>query len=151
SSARYAALDSGSIDAAMLVPPFNKIEKNHGFNELLSFNDIMAIPLGGLAVHTQRIKERPDEIVKMIKALLKAVDYVRSRKTEILSMMDVKWGIKDAEIRQGIYHDTVGLYTRNGIASDEMMKNVIQMVRDTRKSKEEIPLSSIVDWSFAKK
>jgi len=151
SSARYAALDSGSIDAAMLVPPFNKLEKKRGFNELLSFNDIMAIPLGGLAVHTQRIKEKPDEIVRMIKALLKAVDYIRSRKGEILSMMDVKWGIKDAEIREGIYHDTVGLYTRNGIASDEMMKNVIQMVRDTRKSKEEIPLSSIVDWSFAKK
>jgi NitT/TauT family transport system substrate-binding protein len=151
SSARYAALDSGSIDAAMLVPPFNKIEKKRGFNELLSFNEIMAIPLGGLAVHTQRIKEKPDEIIKMIKALLKAVDYIRSRKAEILSMMDVKWGIKDAEIREGIYHDTVALYTRNGIASDETMKNVIQMVRDTRKSKEEISPSSIVDWSFAKK
>src|ERR1043166_5902302 len=86
SSARYTALDSGSIDAAMLVPPFNKLEKKRGFNELLSFNDIMAIPLGGLAVHTQRIKEKPDEIVRMIKALLKAVDYIRSRKGEILSM-----------------------------------------------------------------
>src|SRR5437870_9552035 len=57
SSARYAALDSGSIDAAMLVPPFNKLEKKRGFNELLSFNEIMAISLGGLAVHTQRMKE----------------------------------------------------------------------------------------------
>ena len=31
------------------------------------------------------------------------------------------------------------------------MKNVIQMVRDTRKSKEESGLSSVVDWSFAKR
>src|ERR1043166_7618643 len=86
SSAPYTALDSGSIDAAMLVPPFNKLEKKRGFNELLSFNDIMRIPLGGLAIHTQTMKERPDEIVRMIKALLKAVDYIRSRKGEILSM-----------------------------------------------------------------
>jgi len=94
SSARYMALDSGSIDAAMLVPPFNKLEKKRGFNELLSFNEIMSIPLGGLAVHTQKMKEKPDEIVKMIKAMLKSIDYIRTRKNEILSIMDTKWGLR---------------------------------------------------------
>src|SRR6478672_11486915 len=74
SSSRYAALDSGSIDAAMLVPPFNKLAKKRGFNEILSFNDVMNIPIGGLAVNTQKIKEKPDEIVRMIKAILKSVD-----------------------------------------------------------------------------
>ncbi|MGH7828259.1 MAG: ABC transporter substrate-binding protein [Candidatus Binatia bacterium] len=54
SSSRYAALHSGSIDAAMLVPPFNKLAEKQGFNEILSFNEIMSIPLGGLAVHTQK-------------------------------------------------------------------------------------------------
>src|SRR5262249_3539497 len=72
SSSRYAALDSGSIDAAMLTPPFNKLATKRGFNEILSFNEIMNIPLGGLAVHTQKIKEKPDEIIKMIKAILKS-------------------------------------------------------------------------------
>jgi ABC-type nitrate/sulfonate/bicarbonate transport system substrate-binding protein len=151
SSSRYAALDSGSIDAAMLVPPFNKLAKKRGFNEILSFNEIMNIPLGGVAVHTQRIKEKPDEIVKMIKALLKGVDYIRSRKSEVLSLMENKWGIKEADIREGIYRDIAGIYTRDGIASDETMKNVIQLVRDTRKSKDNLGLSDIVDWSFAKR
>ena len=151
SSSRYAALDSGSIDAAMLVPPFNKLAKKRGFNEILSFNEIMSIPLGGLAVHTQKMKERPDEIVKMIKAILKSVDYIRNHKNEILSIMETKWGIKEADIREGIYRDIIGIYTKNGVASDETMKNVIQMVRDTRKSKDEVPLSSVVDWSYAKK
>jgi len=151
SSSRYAALDSGSIDAAMLVPPFNKLAKKRGFNEILSFNEIMNIPLGGLAVHTQKIKEKPDEIVRMIKAILKSVDYIRNHKSEIVSIMETKWGIKEADIRDGIYRDIIGIYTRNGVASDETMKNVIQMVRDTRKSKEEPALSSVVDWSFAKK
>ena len=151
SSSRYTALESGSIQAAMLVPPFNKLAQKRGFNELLSFNEIMNIPLGGLAVHTQRMKEKPEEIVKMIKAILKSVDYIRTRKAEILSLMESKWGIKEADIREGIYRDIIGLYSRTGIGTDETMKNVIQLVRDTRKSKEEVALSSIVDWSFAKK
>ena len=151
SSSRYAALDSGSIDAAMLVPPFNKLAKKRGFNEILSFNEIMSIPLGGLAVHTQKMKEKPDEIVKMIRAMLKGVDYIRNHKTEIVSIMESKWGIKEADVREGIYRDIVGIYTRNGIASDETMKNVIQLVRDTRKSKDNLGLSDIVDWTFAKR
>ncbi|MPZ78595.1 MAG: PhnD/SsuA/transferrin family substrate-binding protein [Deltaproteobacteria bacterium] len=151
SSTRYAALDSGSIDAAMLVPPFNKLAAKRGFNEILSFNEIMSIPLGGLAVHTQRMKEKPDEIVKMIKAMLKGVDYIRNHRSEILSLMAGKWGIKEADVREGIYRDIVGIYTRTGVASDTTMKNVIQLVRETRKSKEELGLSDVVDWSFAKK
>ena len=151
SSSRYTALDSGAIDAAMLVPPFNKLAAKRGFNEILSFNEIMNIPLGGLTVHTQRIKEKPDEIVRMIKAMLKGVNYIRNNQAEILSIMSSKWGIKEADVREGIYRDIVGIYTRNGVASDETMKNVIQLVRDTRKSKDDLGLSDIVDWSFAKK
>jgi NitT/TauT family transport system substrate-binding protein len=116
SSSRYAALDSGSIDAAMLVPPFNKLAAKRGFNEILSFNEIMSIPLGGLTVHTQRMKEKPDEIVRMIKAMLKGVDYIRNNQAEILSIMASKWGIKEADVREGIYRDIVGIYTRNGVA-----------------------------------
>jgi NitT/TauT family transport system substrate-binding protein len=151
SSSRCTALDSGAIDAAMLVPPFNKLAAKRGFNEILSFNEIMNIPLGGLTVHTQRIKEKPDEIVKMIKAMLKGVNYIRNNQAEILSIMASKWGIKEADVREGIYRDIVGIYTRNGVASDETMKNVIQLVRDTRKSKDDLGLSDVVDWSFAKK
>src|SRR3990172_7787228 len=58
SSSRYTALEGGAIPAAMLVPPFNNFAKKRGFNQLLSFNEIMNIPLGGLSVHTQRMKER---------------------------------------------------------------------------------------------
>jgi NitT/TauT family transport system substrate-binding protein len=151
SSSRYTALESGAIDAAMLVPPFNNFAKKHGFNQLLSFNDIMNIPLGGLAVHTQKMKEKPDEIVRMIKAVLKATDYIRNRKAEILRFVETKWGIKEADVRESIYRDMVGLFSHNGIASDQTMNNVVQLVRDTRKSKDDKTLTDIVDWSFAKK
>src|SRR5438552_6629643 len=87
SSSRYTALESGSIQAAMLVPPFNNFAKKRGFNQLMSFNDIMSIPLGALSVHTQKIKEKPDEIIRMIKAVLKSTDYISNRKSDILSFM----------------------------------------------------------------
>lgn len=151
SSSRYAALESGSIDAAMLVPPFNNFAVKRGFHQLMSFNDVMNIPLGGLAVNTQKIKDKPEEIVKMIKALLKATDFIRTRKADILSLIENQWGIKEPDIREGIYRDMVGLFSRDGIASEQTMKNVVQLVRETRKFKDDKTMADIFDWSFVKK
>jgi len=151
SSARYQALDSGSIHAAMLTPPFNKIGLKRGFNELVMFNDVMQIPLGGLAVHTDQIKERGPEIVRVIKALTKSIDYIRTRKGDILSHMEKSWGIKDPDVRDGIYRDLAGIYSRTGIAPEETMKNVIRLVQETRKSASPVAVADVADWSFAKK
>ena len=54
-------------------------------------------------------------------------------------------------MRDEIYRDILVLYNRTGIASDDLMENVIQMVQGARKSAVNVPLSNIVDWSFAKK
>jgi NitT/TauT family transport system substrate-binding protein len=150
-ASRYAALESGSIQAAMLVPPFNKLGKKRGFNELLSFNEILKVPTAGVVVHIDKMKEKPEEIVKLIKAMLKSIDFIRNHQNEILSYMEKNWALKDPEVREGIYRDMVGLYTRTGIASDDGMQSVIRMVQETRQSKKNVSLSEIVDWSFAKK
>jgi NitT/TauT family transport system substrate-binding protein len=151
SSSRYAALESGAVDAVMLVPPFNNFATKRGFNQLLSFNEVMNIPLGGLSVHNQKIKDKPDEIVKMIKAVLRATDYIRTRKNDILLFLEAKWGIKEPDIRESIYRDMVDLYSRDGVSSEETMKNVVQLVRETRKSKDDKTMADIFDWSFARK
>ena len=52
----------------------------------------------------------------MIKATLKAVDYIVNRKADILLLMDSQWGVKDADIRESIYRDMIGLFSRTGIS-----------------------------------
>ncbi len=151
SSARYLALESGSIQAAMIVPPFNHLAKKRGFNQLLGFNDIMAMPVGGLAVHTQKMKEKPDEIVKMIRALIKSLEYIRTRKADILAIIDKQWGVKEPEVREEMYKEMIGLFSRTGIGPDEAMKNVIQLVRETRKNAPPTTIADVADWSFARK
>lgn len=151
SASRYAALEGGSIQAAMLTPPFNLMARKRGFRELLPFNDIVKIPMAGLAVHVEYAKERPDEIVKMIKAVLRAIDYIRANRPEILALMEKDWGLKDRQIREEVLEETIPLYTRNGTAPDETMKNLVAMVLEARKSKAAVPLSAVADRTFAKR
>jgi NitT/TauT family transport system substrate-binding protein len=151
STARYQSLEIGNIQAAMLLPPFNKMARQKGFNEIIAFNDVLKIPLGGLSTHVDKLREGPAEIVKMVRALIKSVDYIFNRKPEILSLMEKSWGIKDPEVREAMYRDIVPLYSRNGIAPDDVMKNVIQLVQEGRKAKPNATISDVADWSFAKK
>jgi NitT/TauT family transport system substrate-binding protein len=151
SSSRYTALEAGTIHAAMLEPPFNKMGRKRGFNELVVFDDVLKIPLAGLGVHADTIRERPGEIVKMIKAVLRSLDYIRSQKAEVLAAMEKGWGVKDPDVREGIYTDVVDFYTRTGVASDDKMQNAVRLVQEGRKTEANVPLSQIVDWSFARR
>lgn len=148
---RYTALESGSIQATMLVPPLNKVAREKGFNELLLFNEIMRVPLSGLAVYIDKLKENPAEVVKMIRALLISMDYIKANKSEILGFLEKSWGIKNPGVREGFYTDMVALYSRTGIVSDELIRNVFRFVQETRKTQDTFSPADITDWSFAKK
>lgn len=148
---RYTSLESGSIHATMLVPPLNKVAREKGFNEILFFNEIMRVPLSGLSVHVDKIKENPDEIVKVIKGLLTSIEFIRSNKAEILTFLEKSWGIKNPVVREGFYGDMVTLYSRTGIVSDDLINNVVRFVQETRKIQENIAISEITDWTFARK
>ncbi len=150
-TARYMALESGSIQATMLVPPLNKVAREKGFNELLPFNEVMRVPLSGLSVHIDKIKQAPDEIVGMIMALLTSMEYIRANRTEILGFLEKTWGIKSAAVREGFYTDMVEIYSRTGIVPDESIRNVVRFVQETRKTQENISIADITDWSFARK
>ncbi|HXG52675.1 MAG TPA: ABC transporter substrate-binding protein [candidate division Zixibacteria bacterium] len=147
---RYAALESGSVQAVMLQPPFNKMAQKRGFREIIAFNEILKVPLGGVAVHRDRIREKPDEIVRLIRAILKGIDYIHTHKDDILRIMEKSWGIKDREIREQVYRDALPIYARNGTVPDDLMRQVVQMIQGTRKTSREVPLSDIVEWRFAR-
>ena len=148
---RYMALENGSIQATMLVPPLNKVAREKGFNELLAFNEIMRVPVSGLSVHVDKLKENPTEVVKVIRALLISMDYIRANKSEILGFLEKSWGIKNPGVREGFYTDMVAIYSRTGIISDELVRNVFRFVQATRKTQDTFSPADITDWSFAKK
>ena len=50
-----------------------------------------------------------------------------------------------------MYQEMIGLFSRTGIGSDEAMRNVIRLVRETRKNAPEVSISDVADWSFARK
>ena len=72
---RALALKAGTIDAAMLSVPYDLFMEKDGFKPIAYLKDILEFPLLGLIVHDERIKERPEEVKKVLTAALKGIAY----------------------------------------------------------------------------
>jgi NitT/TauT family transport system substrate-binding protein len=65
-SARFAALQAGAVDAAILTPPFNFHAQTAGFNNLGNAVDYVDMPFSGMAVNTNWAKANRRMVEKLI-------------------------------------------------------------------------------------
>jgi ABC-type nitrate/sulfonate/bicarbonate transport system substrate-binding protein len=63
------ALESGSIEAALLNPPLLYYAKKKGFRELLDIGSHVKMPLGGLTTLVSTIQNRPAEMRRLMRAM----------------------------------------------------------------------------------
>jgi ABC-type nitrate/sulfonate/bicarbonate transport system substrate-binding protein len=70
--ARLSALKEGLIHVAAVSPPADFEGKGMGFVILARAYELFNFPFHGLATHNRKIKERPDEVKRVLKAMIKA-------------------------------------------------------------------------------
>ena len=79
---RYAALQSGTIDATNLTPPFNFKAQESGLRELVAFvkQDYLVEPAGAIVVRENLFQSDPLLIEKFIRGTLKGLLYIRQNR-----------------------------------------------------------------------
>ena len=121
------ALESGTVEAALLSPPMLFFAKKKGFRELLDVGSRAKMPLGGLTVMVSTIRNRSDELKRMIKSLQSAKQEILKSKEKSVAMISSFLQVdKDvAEDTYPIYRKTVsgnGVPTHEGI--DQIVKSL---------------------------
>jgi NitT/TauT family transport system substrate-binding protein len=74
---RLIRLQQGLVDATLVPVPLDLRARKLGLNILARAQEIYSYAGGGLATTTKKIKEKPDEIKRMIKAGIRASGYVK--------------------------------------------------------------------------
>jgi NitT/TauT family transport system substrate-binding protein len=73
-SARFAALKSGAVDAALLTMPFNFFAEAAGYTNLgFTFDYLPDMPFAGMAVNRDWAKSHPDVLKRFLEAYNKGV------------------------------------------------------------------------------
>jgi NitT/TauT family transport system substrate-binding protein len=98
------ALRTGRIAAALLTPPRNFMLQRDGFNRLAYSGDYMATYAnGGIGVTDEKIKTNPAEVLSLVKATIKALQFSRKNRAEMIKIMPGYLGIKDNALIDQVY------------------------------------------------
>jgi NitT/TauT family transport system substrate-binding protein len=145
--ARYIALREGIVDVAVLSPPTDSEASRLGFNVLSRFVEHFKLPFTGLGVNTKKLKEKPDEVKRMIKAALRANRFVRqNREGTIQTMMD--WIRVDRESAAATYDGTWRIFSEDGSIPENGLKLVIDQAREAMKIERPVANSEVADLSI---
>ena len=143
---RYTALREGIVDVAVLSPPADSEATRLGFNVLSRFFEHFKLPFTGLGVNTKKLKEKPDEVKRMIKAALRANRFVRqNREGTIQTLMD--WVHVDRESAAATYDSTWRIFSEDGNIADSGLRLVIDQGRQAMKIDRPVAIEEVADFA----
>jgi len=142
--ARFSALKEGLVDVTVMSPPADLEGKRMGFNVLARAYELFSFPFVGLGANTKKIKERPDEIKRAIKALVKANRYITANRDGTIQVL-MEWGRTDRESAAASYDGTVKVFNADGSIPESGLKLVIDQARQALKMDQPVAADQVAD------
>lgn len=142
--ARFGALKEGIVDVAVISPPADVEGKKMGFNVLARAYELFTLPFVGLGANTKKIKERPDEIKRVLKALIRANRYITANRDGTIQIL-AEWGRTDRESATASYDGTVKVFNADGSIPESGLKLVIDQAKQALKVDQPVAPDQVAD------
>jgi ABC-type nitrate/sulfonate/bicarbonate transport system substrate-binding protein len=152
-SSRFAAMESGVVDATMLPVPAVIFAKAKGFNELAFMGDIVQFPQNGFGATDKIIRENPDEIYRMIRASLRGLVFMSEPKNreEVVQIVMKQHKVTDRKLAEQMLAYSQRVITKQAQVSENEIQFLIDLMRTTAKVTRPVAVSEVVDFSFLEK
>ena len=146
-AARLTALKQRVVDVVVISPPADTQMEKQGYRILARAYELFSFPYLGLGTHTRKIKEKPDEIRRTIKATIRANRFIRDNRDEAVRTL-IAWGKVEREFAYASYDALRNLFNADGAVPEEGLKLVIDQTRRSNKVTREIAPSEVADFNF---
>jgi ABC-type nitrate/sulfonate/bicarbonate transport system substrate-binding protein len=121
---RIAAMLSGSIDSSMMDYGEAFRAKKAGLKMLINAANSHGLLAGGLGVNSGKLRDQPDQVRRVIRAMLQALRYLRENPEGTQQAM-MSWLKLDREMAAEIYQMAINNYTRNGTVEETMLNSLV--------------------------
>ena len=142
---RMAALRAGSVSAIIVPVPAVAVLKREGYNEVSFVGDVVEFASNGYSTTDQRIKEHPQEVKKVVRALYRGLRYAKENPEGTIGVIQKEWKV-DAEIAKGSYQAIIKALNDDGIIGEKQLKIHFDLIRRMEKNIGEIPIDKVVDF-----
>jgi NitT/TauT family transport system substrate-binding protein len=143
---RREALRKGMVDASAVAPPGPVQLAREGFRILGGPKDVkIGSPSAGLTVTEKNLKERPDLVRKLSRALLRGLRLIHDNGDATKKIM-TKWLNLSPQVAADSYQLILASFSLDGEADEMTLKSAIEARRKSSKVEKEIPLEQVVDF-----
>ena len=146
-AARLMALKQRVVDVVVISPPADTQMEKQGYRILARAYELFSFPYLGLGTHTRKIKDKPDEIRRVIKATIRANRFIRDNRDEAVRAL-IAWGKVEREFAYASYDALRNLFNADGAVPEDGLKLVIEQARRNAKVIREIMPNEVVDLTF---
>ena len=124
-----------------------------GFNRIAYSGDYMSTYAnGGIGVTDEKIKTNPAEVLALVKATIKALQYSMQNRAEMLKIIPPYLGVKDAALVEQLYDLYLTRQSIDGSVDEYWMRGAIEFTQKTLGgAAKELPSSQVFDFSFVQK
>ena len=140
-------MSQGQIDAQVMPVPWDYRARKLGLNILARAEDLFTYPISGLITQTRKIKERPDEIRRVIRAGIKANRYIRTNRDGTIEVLMSTYRL-DKEAATALYSSLVKGFNDDGNLPEDGLRRLIEDIKAVTKVDREIALSEVSDLSI---
>ncbi|MDP2726968.1 MAG: ABC transporter substrate-binding protein [Dehalococcoidia bacterium] len=127
------ALKSGALGAAALQSPEIQLARAAGLKEMLDLGDVLPSPIAGVSTTTKRIQENPDQVKRLIKAILKSMTYVRDHKEEAAAVAGKVFS-QDSEAAKNLLEGSVGGWAYDGAVTDRSLAAYVDVLKSDQQA-----------------
>jgi ABC-type nitrate/sulfonate/bicarbonate transport system substrate-binding protein len=144
------SLETGFIDAASLNPPSLFMATKKGFPIIVDIGQLVEMPGGGLTVLEKDIKNKPDEVKRVIRAMQGAKDIMRKSRDRSVELMRRLLKM-DGESATATYEVFLKTLSPDGVPSRAGMDNLVRSIQAQGRFVDKKPqFSELADDRLAK-
>lgn len=149
---RLAGLKGGAVQATVIEALYAYKAENEGMKQLTKMGDIMDMALAGLSTSEKILKERPDVVLRTVRATVRALKFIKDvkNKDEIIAYM-----VNDLKATPGeaasAYPDIIRTFSGDGSAPEASIMTNVKEAIERAGAKPGTTFKDVFDSSFLKK
>ncbi|HEX2930733.1 MAG TPA: ABC transporter substrate-binding protein [Candidatus Binatia bacterium] len=138
------ALKSGTADAAILLIPHDLYLEKDGFTGLVYLKDVLEFPLAGIVAHNDQLRERPNDVKKILLGALRGIHYSKTRGDEAVPLLKQFLGLESMEMAKKAYQRMRDIWSDTGVPSEKGLRTAASLAEVPHN----FPLDKLANWSY---
>jgi NitT/TauT family transport system substrate-binding protein len=144
---RLIRMKQGLLDATIASVPSDFLGTKMGYPILVRSEDLFTYPFSGLTVHIKKIKEKPDEIKRVIRAGIKANRFMRENRDGTIPVLMSTYRI-DKEVATAAYDSFNKGFNNDGSMPEDGFRRLLDDTKRVMKIDREVALNEVSDLSI---